>query len=200
MRKREDELDDSLARTRHATERRSEADPKIQRLIELQRSVGNDAVASMLALPVQRQKPQAADAPVDLRLHLLDLKGISGIKCPDPTPPWVPKAAEKASKKEPADDDHPNIWNLDFDLDADPDSPLGRELAREERERQILSGGKSDGGTPLALQLSNTAVNILANTDKGQELVNKLHLDHFTVVLDPTSGNYGVMARFTFGK
>ncbi|HEY9286492.1 MAG TPA: hypothetical protein VIT43_00555, partial [Candidatus Dormibacteraeota bacterium] len=180
--------------------RRSAVDTPMQRVLELQRSAGNQAVIAALADgAIQRDGVKAADAPVDLRLHLLDLKGISSVKVPDPTPPWLPSAGSAPAKKADHDDDALKIWNLDFDLDADDDSALGQLLAREKKERQILSGGKGDADTPLGLQLTNAAVNILANTDKGQALAKSLYLDHFSVVVDPSSGNYGVMARFTFG-
>jgi len=172
----------------------------VQALLELQRTAGNEAVAQAVATgSVQRDDAKPADAPVDLRPHLLNLKGVSLLKCPDPAPPWLPKAGKAPPAK--ADSDEPlNLWTLDFDALVDDDSPLGRELARAKRERLILSGGKGDADSPLGLQLSNAAINILANTDRGREVVKDLHLDKFTVVVDPTGGNYGIAARFTFGK
>jgi hypothetical protein len=178
-----DELDGE-ARLAGSAVPSSKQTPLVQRVLELQRDAGNQAVASVL----------------DLRLHLLDLNGISSVKLTDPTPPWLPKAAPQAAKKDDSDDDSMKIWKLDFDLDTDPDSALGRELASAQRMKQIASGGKADADTPLGLQLTNAAVNVLANTDKGQELVNKLHLDHFSVVVDPVGGNYGVTVQFKFGK
>lgn len=175
------------------------ATPLVQRIIELQRDAGNEAVTSILA-PASLQRQTPTDAPVDLRRHLLDLNGISALKIPDPTPPWLPARAPESAKKDDHDDDSLKVWKLDFDLDADDNSPLGQELARSQRIRQILSGGKGDADTPLGLQLTNAAVNILANTDKGQELATRLHLDHFSVVVDPVGGNYGLTAQFKFGK
>jgi hypothetical protein len=43
-------------------------------------------------------------------------------------------------------------------------------LPRAKRERLALSGGKGDADSPLGLQLSNAAINILANTDRAKEV------------------------------
>jgi hypothetical protein len=178
---------------------RREATPDVQRLVELQRTAGNAAIAAALSnTVVQRDGLKLSDAP--LRVHLLDLTGVSSVLCPDPKPPWLPKVGSRPSPKEPSDpDDAAQVWKLDFDLKVDDNSALGQELARAERMRQIMSGGKGDGDTPLGLQLTNAAVNILANTDKGKELASKLYLDRVSVVVDPSSGKYGLTAQFTFG-
>src|SRR6202022_2487965 len=107
----------------------------MQTLLELQRTAGNQAVADALATgPVQRQDAKPSDAPIDLRRPLLNLHGVSYLKCPDPTPPWLPKAGAAGPAK--ADSDDPsNLWTLDFDALVDDDSPLGKQLARAKRER-----------------------------------------------------------------
>jgi hypothetical protein len=198
-RKRADEEKIEAQQGRGAAHPRQDQNQAVQRMLALQRSAGNAAVAAALGTDVvQRDGLKLSDAP--LRVHLLDLNGVSSVLCPDPKPPWLPKAGPRPEPKEPSDpDDAANVWKLDFDLDVNKDSALGQELERAERMRQIASGGKHDADTPLGLQLSNAAVNILANTDKGKELTAKLHLDQFTVVVDPSGGNYGVTATFRFG-
>lgn len=156
--------------------------------LRLQQSEGNARVVQRLAgqastrgdMVVQRQALSTVPK-FQLRKDLFLLRGVTDIQPKDPATP--------------DEDDRPKFWVLDFDALVDDDSPLGRAIAEQERIKQIYSGKPKDD-TPLSLNLSNAAFNILTSTPPGQNLLDKLHLKNVTIVLDPTQGNYGLSVKF----
>src|SRR5436305_1091599 len=87
-------------------------------------------------------------------------------------------------------------WRRALD-EVQADSLLRRALAEQRRRRQIFTGQAPDDA-PLTLQLLNAATNVLLNLPERSPLIERLHLERFNIVLDPTSGNYGVGATFRF--
>jgi outer membrane protein OmpA-like peptidoglycan-associated protein len=137
-------------------------------------------------------------------------------------PPWIPSPPEPGPKPSlpkppsaaaPAQDDDANkIWELDFDLDVEPQSLMGRTLARlhlplatdaeqaRERTKQILKviSGQDAEDTPVGLKLINAGVNILGATPQAQQFLKKLHIDNVSVVFDPSPDErkYGLKVEF----
>ena len=118
---------------------------------------------------------------MQLQTDLLQWNGVTSLQLSDPTEP------REGSK----------FWLLDFDAMVEDDSLLGRALAEQRRRRQIFTGQAPDDA-PLTLQLLNAATNVLLNLPERSPLIERLHLERFNIVLDPTSGNYGVGATFRF--
>ncbi len=129
-------------------------------------------------------------------------------------PPWLPSPSPTHKPSSPAasQDDVNKIWELDFDLDVEPQSLMGRTLmnlhlplktepeAAAERTKQILAviAGKDAEDTPVGLKLINTAVNLVGATPQVQQALKKLHIDNVSVVFDPgpDEKKYGLKVEF----
>jgi hypothetical protein len=163
------------------------ADPHTRErvVLRLQQTEGNARVVQRLAGiaggPAVQRQSRALVPKLQLRKDLFLLRGVSDLQPKDPATP--------------DDDDRPKFWALDFDALVDDESPLGRALADQKRIKQIYTG-KADDDTPLGLNLTNAAVNILMSTPPGQNFLDTLHIKNLTIVLDPTQGNYGLSVKF----
>jgi hypothetical protein len=169
-------------------------------------------------LPVPRLQLGGHDTLVEQlsRLHGVTALSPRGIRlkpslgsAPTPHPALPPGAAQPTGGVEPAETVD-KVWELEFDLDVDPSSPLGRTLSRHglplqaaggaevERTRHILTllSGSDVDETPLGLRLANLGVNLLATVrpiaEARDRLHRALHIDTIAVVVDPSSGTYGL--------
>src|SRR5207248_3210296 len=99
----------------------------------------------------------------------------------------VPSASPATAGSQP--DEVDNVWDLDFDLDVNPDSALARDQASLEQV-EATSGDAQD--TPLELKLVNTAVNLLGAIPRvraaRERLQNALRVDSLTIIANPLPG------------
>jgi hypothetical protein len=167
-------------------------------ILRLQQSAGNRATVQLFGaarakalqrtssadspalVTVQRQSQQPLPRP-QLRDDLFQLRGVNTVSPRDPTAP-----AEGTK-----------FWLLDFDAMVLDDSLLDQMLKQQQRLQQLYTGNAPDDA-PLSLQIVNTAVNILLSEPQVAPLANRLKLDRFNVVIDPTRNNYGIGATFRF--
>lgn len=151
-----------------------------------------------------------------LEEDLLRMRGLTGVK---PRPNLFPKLTDQPEKPDPLGRGLPagaegpaapekkeklgDLWALSFDLDVDKGSALGQMLARQKKEKALLAAlsGKESEGTPLALELLNTGVNILGELpplrDAREKLHNKLRLNKLTFVVDGET--FGAIVEFKLG-
>ena len=206
------------------TSRDSQATPAVQRQSDFQLR------EPTLSMPRPRPLslfPPGEQPQLHLRQDLLQLRGVQTIRplvaappalggalagragagptgtppAPNPLAGGAAPAGGSAPPQEESEGE--SIWNLDFELDADEDSPLGRTQAQNERIQQTLDGDEVEG-TPLGLRLLNLGVNVLGATPQfralidDQRLLNRLRITNINVVFNPVEGNYGAAVTFKF--
>jgi hypothetical protein len=147
---------------------------------------------------------------------LLRMRGLTGVK---PRPNLFPKLSDQLEQPDPLERGLPagvegpakpekkeklgDLWALSFDLDIDKSSALGQMLARQKKEKALLTAlsGKTSEGTPLGLELLNTGINILGELPPLRGAREKLHstlrVNNITIVAD--GENFGAMVEFKFG-
>ncbi len=137
-----------------------------------------------------------------LRLDLLDLRNVTRIRPVTPTlPPFLTGLPPSSTGPSAGEEEEVRpLWALEFEMEADEDSPLGQALESEERTEQILStlSGEEAEETPLGVNLLTAAVNLLAATPQGRALRDRLGLTNVTVVANPAEGTFGVIVEYEF--
>jgi len=135
-----------------------------------------------------------------LRFDILDLRGIKNIYplATSVPPPFLTGISRLPAGSSPGGEgEAERFWDLEFEIDVDDDSSLGRAMARQEQVTSIISGEEAEG-TPLALELTNAAINILIATPEGAALRERLGLSDFRIIFNPLKDEFVIGAVFEF--
>lgn len=142
--------------------------------------------------------------------RLLPSSSLASAPATNPLSPSAQPAAPGAGASELVD----KIWELDFDLEVEPQSQLGQTLTRfgvplqspgaagAQRFGQLVSmfSGQEAEGTPLSLQLTNLGVNLIGALPPvaaaREQLQRALRVNTITVVANPVENTYGLKVEF----